>query len=101
MTGEKRVMGKERELKAKRKDGTEVHIELSLSEVETSDGDERIFVGVIRDLSRRKAHEREIRLGQQATERKTRMVTGIIHASPDSLFQINSKGIIQTVNKTA
>lgn len=100
-TGEKRVMGKQRALKARRKDGSEVHIELSLSEVETKDGDERLFVGFIRDLSRRKEQEATILREKQETEKKARMVEGIINASQDSLFQINSKGVIQTVNKAA
>ena len=43
-TGEKRVMGKSRELPARKKDGTEFPIELGLTEVVLKDG-HRVFCG--------------------------------------------------------
>ena len=43
-TGEKRVMGKSRELPARKKDGTEFPIELGLTEVVLRDG-HRVFCG--------------------------------------------------------
>lgn len=50
-TGEARVMGTKRVLPARRKDGSEFMIQLSLVEVETEVGDERLFCGfVVMDL---------------------------------------------------
>lgn len=49
------VVGKNRELKAKRNDGEAFPIDLTINEVVLND--ERHFVGVIRDISERKAQE--------------------------------------------
>ena len=82
------------ELKARRSDGTEFYIELHLSEVETNSGDERLFAGFIRDITERKRNHRSI-------EKRERLVSGIINASQDPMFQIDEKGLIQTVNEAA
>ena len=57
-TGDKKVIGLGREVAARRKDGTVFPIELGVNEM--INGDERIFVGTIRDISERKAAELEI-----------------------------------------
>lgn len=86
-TGETRVIGKNRELIAKRKDGSEFPIELGVVEVDTFAGDVRLFCGFVRDLTNIKARE------QLAQE----MVKGAL----DPVFQINESGIILMVNKAA
>lgn len=53
-TGEKRAMGKKRALTARRKDGSEMPIELGLSEIKISGGKERMFCAFLTDLSNRK-----------------------------------------------
>ena len=58
-TGEARVIGIGRELEAERRDGTLFPIELSLSEVATTDGRRR-FTGIIRDITARKAAEQAL-----------------------------------------
>jgi PAS domain S-box-containing protein len=57
-TGEKRIIGIGREVVGARKDGTTFPIDLSVAEAWV--GSERIFVGVIRDVTERKRAEREI-----------------------------------------
>lgn len=84
-TGEKRAMGKERHLNARRKDGSEIEIELSLTEVITSEG--RTFCGFLRDLS-------------QINQQKD-IATGLIDASLDPMFLIDSRGLILMVNQAA
>jgi PAS domain S-box-containing protein len=86
-TGEKRVMGKKRELPARRKDGSEFWIELGLTEVRTEKGEERLFTGFLRDLS--------------AIKRKQRLTAGILESSFDPIFAINSKGVITMTNNAA
>ena len=54
-TGEKRVIGKLREVLGRRKDGSTFPIELAVSEMQL--GDERYFVGMVRDISLRKQAE--------------------------------------------
>jgi PAS domain S-box-containing protein len=51
-TGETRVMGKNRELEAQRKDGSRFPIELSINQAEIEG--QRVYVGVLRDISERK-----------------------------------------------
>jgi PAS domain S-box-containing protein len=93
-SGVAKVMGQKRQLLARRKDGTEFPIELTVDEVETFSGDERLFCGFVHDLSEIKAKEREILHRQQ-------LFSQIIECSMDAIFQINSNGIIEIVNKAA
>jgi len=93
-TGEARVMGTKRELPAKRKDGTEFTIQLSLVEVKVENGNERLFCGFVHDLTEQKALMGRI-------EREKNLVSGIIDASLDPLFQVDESGIIQMVNDAA
>lgn len=84
-TGEKRAMGKKRQLPARRKDGSEIPIELSLTEVITATG--RTFCGFVSDRSQ---------VNQQAE-----ITTGMIDVSLDPMFLIDSRGLIQMVNQAA
>lgn len=93
-TGEKRVMGLKRELLARRKDDSEFPIELGLAEVKSSSGQARIFCGFVRDLSRQKQDEEDLR-------QRERLTMGMINSSFDAMLQINERGIIQMVNQAA
>jgi PAS domain S-box-containing protein len=84
-TGEKRAMGKERHFNARRKDGSEIEIELSLTEVITPEGN--TFCGFVRDLS-------------QINQQKD-IATGLINASLDPMFLIDTRGLIVMVNQAA
>lgn len=57
-TGEARIIGKRRELTARRKDGSVFPIELSVSEFQ--DGAGPMFTGIIHDISHRRALERRL-----------------------------------------
>mmetsp|Transcript_25293 Transcript_25293/g.59223 ORF Transcript_25293/g.59223 Transcript_25293/m.59223 type:complete len:1061 (-) Transcript_25293:101-3283(-) len=86
-TGETRVIGKNRQLQARKKDGREFPIELGVVEVDTFAGDVRLFCGFVRDLTDLVARER---LAQE-----------IVEVAQDPMFQINQHGIILMVNKAA
>jgi len=58
-TGERRVIGIGREIPAQRKDGTVFPMEIGVSEIRV--GGNVIFVGILRDITERKAAEEEIR----------------------------------------
>jgi PAS domain S-box-containing protein len=92
-TGEKRMIGKKREIKARRKDGTEFVAELGLAEIPQKHIDEHIFCGFIRNLTKEKAAQAEVLAKQQ------HLTSKIIDASFDALFVINQNGIIQMVNE--
>jgi two-component system sensor histidine kinase/response regulator len=66
-TGDAKVIGSGRELTAIRKDGTEFPMELAVSEVKSHG--ERLFTGIMRDITERKLAEQElIRARIQAEE---------------------------------
>jgi two-component system sensor kinase FixL len=57
-TGERKVIGMTRELTARRADGTQFPIELNVGEARI--GEERIFTGIVRDVSRRLFEEQRL-----------------------------------------
>lgn len=57
-TGERKIIGIGRELVGRRRDGTEFPMDLSVGTVTVDD--RRIFIGIIRDLSSRRAIERAL-----------------------------------------
>eukprot|EP00549_Striatella_unipunctata_P009424 CAMPEP_0118697756 /NCGR_PEP_ID=MMETSP0800-20121206/14734_1 /TAXON_ID=210618 ORGANISM="Striatella unipunctata, Strain CCMP2910" /NCGR_SAMPLE_ID=MMETSP0800 /ASSEMBLY_ACC=CAM_ASM_000638 /LENGTH=233 /DNA_ID=CAMNT_0006597325 /DNA_START=57 /DNA_END=755 /DNA_ORIENTATION=- len=93
-TGEAKVIGKNRELVARRKDGTEFFIELSVKEIVTEEGDERLFVGFLRSLTQQKAYEAEIKRKEEFSEK-------IIESARDALLVIDKDRWIKRVNEAA
>ena len=74
-TGEARIIGIGREVTAQRKDGSAVPVELALSEVEGHSG---VFTGIMRDISARRAMERQLenrRRELEATNRELESFT--------------------------
>ena len=59
-TGEKRIIGKKRPLEARRKDGSNFHIELGVSEVNLSNG-EKMFCGYVRDVTQARMDKMNLR----------------------------------------
>jgi len=92
-TGIAKAIGKKRELQAKRKDGTEVPIQLGISEVCTKGG-ERLFCGFVRVLTKEKMQEREL-------IHRSALLDGMIDSAFDPMFQIDQNGIIQMANSAA
>jgi len=92
-TGEKRVIGKRRQLNAVRKDGTEFPIELGIAEVQTIWG-EKFFCGFVRDIRREKSGAAEILEKEQLLE-------GIIQTGFDPMFAIDDKWNIYLTNTAA
>ncbi|MGZ3181967.1 MAG: sensor histidine kinase [Telluria sp.] len=65
-TGEKRIIGKGREVKGLRKDGSVFPMDLAVAEMKL--GDRRMFTGLVRDITERKrAEERSAQLLQEIT----------------------------------
>jgi PAS domain S-box-containing protein len=72
--GRTKVIGKRRQLPARRKDGSEFPIQLTVVEMKTSDDEERMFCGFMHDLSQIKSNES--------------ISNGIIESSLDAMFLI-------------
>ncbi|MEM8701484.1 MAG: PAS domain S-box protein [Pseudomonadota bacterium] len=70
-TGEKKIIGIGREVKAQHKDGTVFPIELSVGEADTPYG--RQFIGILRDLRSRKAIEERLAKAQAQLLHMTRL----------------------------
>jgi diguanylate cyclase (GGDEF)-like protein/PAS domain S-box-containing protein len=64
--GVSHILGAERETVARRKDGAVFPIDISVSEAEV--GDDRLFVGLIRDITERKRVEAELQTAKATAE---------------------------------
>eukprot|EP00956_Cyclotella_meneghiniana_P029740 scaffold73032_cov59-Cyclotella_meneghiniana.AAC.3 len=105
-TGVKHMMGTEREVEARCKDGRIFPCILGLNEVNTPGSKDRVFCGFIRSLSREKSlekrasdtEEQNIKNAREILEQKS-TILGILDSSFDSLFVITEERIIQMVNQ--
>jgi PAS domain S-box-containing protein len=84
-TGQKRIIGLSREVVGLRKGGATFPMELSVAEARL--GRERIFVGIIRDVTERKRTEERFRL--------------VVEAAPNAIVMVNADGAIVLVNSQA
>ncbi len=91
-TGMRKIIGIGREVTGKRKDGSTFPMELAVSEMEV-DG-QRMFTGIVRDISERKKVEAEI----QAREERIQV---LIDTMVDGVIVIDKQGAIQTFNPAA
>jgi len=91
-TGEKRMIGIGREVPGRRKDGTVFPMHLSVGEGE--ENGERIFVGIVRDLT----SQREMNTALQQREAHLR---SIIETAPDALIVIDERGLIDSFSPAA
>jgi two-component system, sensor histidine kinase and response regulator len=85
-----KIMGKKREVPARKKDGTEFMVELGIKEIKN--GSERFFAGFIKDLTEQKNHLAEMK-------QREVLAQASIDASFDPMLEITQKGIITMVNK--
>ena len=77
-TGEKKIIGVSRNVEARRKDGSPFPVELLVSEIRY--GDERLFIGFMRDLSERRRFEARLsRLHSNRLDSMADMATALAH----------------------
>jgi two-component system, LuxR family, sensor kinase FixL len=91
-TGEKKIIGIGRDVSGLRKDGSIFPMYLAVGEARLNG--EPIFVGIIRDISDRKAAE----LAQREGEMRMRSLLDIV---PDGIVVINEQGLIQSFSPAA
>jgi len=80
-----RAMGAGLELNARRKDGTEFPVEISLSPLETEEG--TLVMSAIRDITARKRGDQKFR--------------DLLESAPDAMVIVNHEGLIVLVNSQA
>ena len=91
-TGEARVVGGTTELVGLRSDGSEFQIEMSLGE--THQDGQRLFTGIIRDITERKRFE-------EALERLSRQHEMVLEAAGEGIFGLDLHGNVTFVNPAA
>jgi len=91
-TGARKIIGVGREVVGKRKDGSTFPMYVSVGEG-SSDG-EKIFVGIIHDLTKQKAAENAVR------EREARL-RSILDTVPDAIITIDEDGRIESFSRAA
>lgn len=94
-TGVSKIMGKKREVPARKSDGSEFPVELGIKEIHVDEaGDKRFFCAFIKDLTEQKKHEKELKLQASVTQ-------AVVNSSFDPMFEIDERGIIRMVNQSA
>ena len=93
-TGIKKIIGKKREVIAKKKNGSEFPCELGIKEFSDASSGKTYFCGFIKDLTFLKEHEAEL-------QERSALAEGMINASFEPMLEINEVGIIQLVNEAA
>ena len=91
-TGTRKIIGIGREVFGRRKDGSVFPMDLSIGQAR--DGDEPIFVGIIRDVTERKAAE----LALRESELRWR---SIVDTAPDAIIVIDAQGVIESYSPAA
>lgn len=92
-----RVMGRRMELKALRKDGTEVSVDVSLSPMAGPEG--RLVSATIRDVTERERTEKSREVALRAAEEALAQVEGLLSSIPDFVMLLDAKGTIQAINR--
>ena len=92
-TGQASIIGNGLEVMGLHRDGHEVHVELSISEV-LLDG-RRMFTGIVRDIGERKAAEEALK----QSEEQTRKLSLVAARTDNAVIITDAKGRIEWVNE--
>jgi diguanylate cyclase (GGDEF)-like protein/PAS domain S-box-containing protein len=94
-TGEGPLLGRTTELVGRRKDGTEIPVEISIAAIQ--DGNGRNAIGIIRDIRERKETEQRLKLGTRVIAHAAQ---GIIVTDPQCNIQLVNPAFTQLTGYT-
>lgn len=93
------------------KDGRIVHVDQTMTSIYNTNGEHIGFVVIMRDITRRKEAEEELKKAYERLEEKTRellksqkelrYLANIVEHSNDAIYSINLEGTITSWNRTA
>ena len=89
-TGEAKIIGIGRELIARRKDGSGIHIDLAVSEVNV--GEQRLFTGIIRDMTSRK-------MAEETAERERVFADSLLDTANSAVVVLDVNAKIARINR--
>lgn len=92
-TGEARVIGIGRDVRGRHKNGSEIPLELSISEVNLED--RRLFTGIVRDVSERKQAEQALR----ESEEQARKLSLVAARTDNAVVITDRMGCVEWVNE--
>ena len=98
-TGNASIIGIGREDIARRKDGSEFPIDLSIGEA-TIDGSS-LFTGIIRDITERKRAIDQLRASEMEVRKSEERMRSILENAVDGIITIDDKGVIQSFSPPA
>jgi len=78
-TGNRKIIGTGREVAGRRKDGSTFPLYLAVSEVQV--GDKRLFTGILRDITKRKKAEEDLKAAKDQLEERVRERTAQLQRS--------------------
>ena len=93
-TGKTNLVGQRREVLARKKNGTEFHVEINIAPITDTYSGNTKFCGFLRDLTSVRGHE-------TTSRKRERLLRGMINASTSAMFQIDHTGVILTINSAA
>jgi PAS domain S-box-containing protein len=98
-TGIKKIIGTFLEVVGRRWDGSLFPVELSVSEAKP--GENRLFTGIVRDISERKAAEAQAALQLQAVHQSEGRLRAVLENAVDGIITIDERGNIESFNPAA
>jgi PAS domain S-box-containing protein len=98
-TGERRIIGTNREVSGLRSDGSSFPLDLSVSAVET--GAEKTFVGIVRDITERRRQEDELRTALANLNEREQRLSAVLRTAVDGIIAIDENYLVRHFNPAA
>jgi two-component system, LuxR family, sensor kinase FixL len=95
-SGERKIIGIGREVEGRRQDGTTFPMELSVGEARHKN--EPLFVGIIRDVTKRRQADDEQNQFKEALKEGAEQLKAVVDTAVDGVILIDSHGIVRMFN---